>query len=393
MIGRIRMVIADDDPEVRQALADLIASDESLELVGIAGNAGQAIEMARTHLPDVALLDVKMPGTGAKAARAIHECSPRTAILALSAHEDEKSLKEMLTGGATSYLVKGTPSRDILAAVRKSVTGGSVMSDSVAPKIVSALASRLEREQADERLRGEWKKRVHRVLQRKDPLDIVFQPIVDLVTSRPAGVEALSRFTSEPVRSPDVWFAKAAQVGLGLELEMAAVEAAVNSLERVTPGIFMAVNVSPEGVASRRLDDLLGRVSPDRVVLEITEHERIESYPPLLAAIKRHREQGVRLAIDDAGAGYASLRHILQLTPDFIKLDIALTKDIEFHQSQRALASALVAFAREIGATITAEGIERFDELTVLRDLGVKLGQGYYLGRPGQLAQHGLADH
>jgi EAL domain-containing protein (putative c-di-GMP-specific phosphodiesterase class I) len=102
----------------------------------------------------------------------------------------------------------------------------------------------------------------------------------------------------------------------------------------------------------------------------------------LRTAISTLRRGGARLAVDDVGAGHASLRHILQLDPDLIKLDVSLTRDIERQRSQRAMASALVTFAREVGASVIAVGIETEAELEVIRELGVPLGQGYYFGRP-----------
>jgi EAL domain-containing protein (putative c-di-GMP-specific phosphodiesterase class I) len=136
---------------------------------------------------------------------------------------------------------------------------------------------------------------------------------------------------------------------------------------------------------SPRFIQALGDADAERIVVEVTEHEAIEDYPRLRSAVDALRGLGVRLAIDDAGAGYASLRHILQLSPDFIKLDIALTRDIHEDPPQRALAAALVTFAREIGATITAEGVEVVEEAETLKDLGVELGQGFFLGRPDAL--------
>jgi EAL domain-containing protein (putative c-di-GMP-specific phosphodiesterase class I)/CheY-like chemotaxis protein len=385
MHGRIRMVIADDDSAVREALADLIATDPTLELMGAAANAAEVVELARRLSPDVALLDVKMPGSGAKAAQEIRECSPDTAIIALSAHEDDKSLKDMLAGGARSYLRKGMSSQEILAAVRGSVRGGSVLSQTVAPKIVTELASRLEREREEEALRREWEERIGRVLRGEDQLTIVFQPIVELQTGESVGLEALSRFRSEPIRTPDLWFEGAALVGLGMELELAAVELALMDLERLPAEVFLSLNVSPDCITCARLAALLDPIPLERVVLEITEHAPINDYLSLRSAIKHYRSRGLRIAVDDAGAGYANLRHILQLTPDIIKLDITLTRDIDTERSERALSSALVTFAHEIGALITAEGIERVEELEVLRDLGVRYGQGYYLGKPGHL--------
>jgi EAL domain-containing protein (putative c-di-GMP-specific phosphodiesterase class I) len=199
------------------------------------------------------------------------------------------------------------------------------------------------------------------------------------------GLEALSRFPSEPSHGPDVWFAQAATLGLGVELELAAIAAAVAPLSSLPSVLKLGLNVSPETILSSELSRALEHVAIDRLVLEITEHAHISDYPRLRTALAPWRSAGVRLAIDDAGAGYASFRHILELAPDSIKLDISLTRDIQVKRPQRALAAALVAFAGETGASIVAEGIETADELATLRDLGVPLGQGYYLRRPEPL--------
>jgi EAL domain-containing protein (putative c-di-GMP-specific phosphodiesterase class I) len=260
-----------------------------------------------------------------------------------------------------------------------------VLSGAAATQVVRELAPRLEQEHTDEVRSSEWDERVQRVLQGTDELAVIFQPIVDLETGAIVGLEALSRFLAEPVVAPDIWFWEAARARRGVELEMMAIRAALDRLDEIPASVFLALNASPEVVSSVELEATLGAIPRDRVVLEITEHARVADYPGLRAAIMRLRRDGIRLAIDDAGAGYASLRHILQLTPDYIKLDISLTRNIDSWRPQRALAAALVAFAREIDAVITAEGVETASELAALRDLGVTLGQGFYLGRPGVL--------
>jgi EAL domain-containing protein (putative c-di-GMP-specific phosphodiesterase class I)/AmiR/NasT family two-component response regulator len=382
MTVQLRVLIADDDPDMRDVLADLLSRDPAMSVVGVAEDADQAVDLAQRHHPDVAVLDVKMPGGGPEAARRVRACSPVTAIVALSAHEDQTSVNEMLAAGAASYLVKGASAREVLDAVRSSVEGGSVLSGTVATRVVTQLATRLEGERRETVHRSEWEGRIRGVLEGTDEIATVFQPLVDLSTGRVKGLEALSRFPSAPVRTPDVWFAEAALVGLGKELEIVAVESALASLPRIPAPVFLAVNVSPELVASKRLRDVLDAVSDGQVVLEITEHAPVHDYPRLRSAIAGLRDRGVGLAVDDAGAGYASLRHILQLTPDIVKLDISITRGVDTEMPQRACASALVTFAREIDATITAEGIETESELDALRQLGVGLGQGYFLGRP-----------
>jgi EAL domain-containing protein (putative c-di-GMP-specific phosphodiesterase class I) len=117
----------------------------------------------------------------------------------------------------------------------------------------------------------------------------------------------------------------------------------------------------------------------------MTEHAAVEEYETLQEALAQLRERGIRVAVDDTGAGFASLRHILQLSPEFVKLDISLTRGIAKDPPRRALAAALTAFANELGASIIAEGVEREEELTALAELRVHHVQGYLLGRPGPL--------
>ncbi len=186
-------------------------------------------------------------------------------------------------------------------------------------------------------------------------------------------------------RPPNEWFEEAAEVDLGARLELAAVEAALTHVDRLPAQAFMSVNVSPATATEPDFGALLLAASGSRIVLELTEHARVESYEPLLAAPDELRGHGVRIALDDAGAGYAGLQHLLRLQPDVIKLDLDLTRGIHADPARRALAGALVGFAREIGATIVAEGIETADDLTTLHALGVAWGQGYYLGRPSRV--------
>ncbi len=216
-------------------------------------------------------------------------------------------------------------------------------------------------------------------------LAIVFQPVADVETGEPVGFEALARFQQAPVRGPDVWFAEAAEVGLGVDLELAALRMALHHLPELPPHAYLAVNVSPSTAISGRLDAALAHVPADRIVLEITEHDVIETYDQLEAALSGLRRRGARVAVDDAGAGYASFRHILRLQPDIIKLDMALTRDIDRDRPRRALASALIAFGRDTGSAIVAEGVETGEELRTLRHLGVSAAQGYFLGRPAPM--------
>jgi EAL domain-containing protein (putative c-di-GMP-specific phosphodiesterase class I) len=215
--------------------------------------------------------------------------------------------------------------------------------------------------------------------------NLAFQPIWDF-RSGPTGFEVLCRFTPEPYRSPDKWFADAHRVERGIDLEIAVLQKALACLDAFPESIFLSVNASPLTVISGRLTTLLKSVDAKRIALEITEHAEVSDYSALIGELAPLRAAGLRLAIDDAGAGYSSLQHIVQLTPDIIKLDMSLTRAVDTDPARRALTSALIYFARETGSIIVAEGIETESELDTLRILGVPKGQGYFLGRPMDLA-------
>jgi EAL domain-containing protein (putative c-di-GMP-specific phosphodiesterase class I) len=217
---------------------------------------------------------------------------------------------------------------------------------------------------------------------------MVFQPVFDLEREAIVSFEALARFGAEPERPPSAWFSEAAELGLGVELELSALEAALRRLDDLPEDTDLAVNASPGTVLSPRFVELLEPVA-ERIVIEITEHVQVDDYDVLVDALAPLRARGARVAIDDVGAGFASLRHILLLRPDIVKLDVSLTHDIADDPVRATLASSLVDFARKIESRVTAEGIETREELDLLRGIGVSYGQGYYLGRPDALALSG----
>jgi EAL domain-containing protein (putative c-di-GMP-specific phosphodiesterase class I)/CheY-like chemotaxis protein len=382
VVERIRVMIAEDDPQVRTVLSDLVSEEDGLVLVGVAGDADEAIAVAENKHPDVALVDVKMPrGGGARAAQEIRVRAPGTRVVALSALDDRATVLEMLHSGAVSYLVKGASGEDILEAIRRSVRGQSSLSSEVTGDVIQELVGHLElrRHEAEKhRRRVAFMRRI----AVGDGLDMVFQPIVHLASGRVVGKEALARFLATPNRPPDLWFAEAEEIGLRGDVELAAVRLALSRLETLDPELFLAVNISPDTVVAEPFLELLAGVQLDRVVFEISEHARVRDYDTLNRSVAELRSRGGRLAIDDAGAGFASLQHILRLSPDLIKLDMALTRGVDGDPARRALASALTSFAGEIGASIIAEGIETEAELEALRTLGIGYGQGFYLGEP-----------
>lgn len=215
---------------------------------------------------------------------------------------------------------------------------------------------------------------------------MVFQPIVSPASGALVGAEALARFDAPVFRAPDAWFREAWEVGLGVELELAAVCNALPALAQLPPHAFLSVNASPRTIADARFLDAISQVERGRLVVEITEHAVVDDYAPLVDAVARVRSAGVRVAIDDVGAGYASLRHVLWVSPDIVKLDMSLTRGIDVDPVKQALACGLVAFAARTEFMVVAEGVETAAEADALREVGVRFGQGYLFARPGPLA-------
>jgi EAL domain-containing protein (putative c-di-GMP-specific phosphodiesterase class I) len=205
---------------------------------------------------------------------------------------------------------------------------------------------------------------------------------VDLHTGAILGMEALSRFP-DGFGPPDVVFDAAHRAGVGMELERVAARRAFETLPQLGPEVYLAINLAP-AVAIE-----LARVALDtpdlpvnRLVLEITEHAAVENYAILRDSLAAVRRRGLRLAIDDAGAGYASLQHIVELSPDLIKADRSLVDGVANDQARRSVVRAFVGLAADLDAVVVAEGVERPVDLDTVRGLGVHAAQGYLFARP-----------
>lgn len=223
----------------------------------------------------------------------------------------------------------------------------------------------------------------------------VLQPIIDVRTGRAVAAEGLTRFTS-PVAGraaagllgsmPAQWFDAASRVGLRVELELAAARSVLDLLDGpvVPPDVLLTVNLDPEALADPRLTEVLAGRELSRVVVEVTEHAPVADYDALAGVLVPLRERGLQVAVDDAGAGYASLSHVLAVEPDWIKVDMALTRRADEDLARRTLLSSLAVFADAVGCRLVAEGVETPGELQALRDCGIVLAQGFLLGEPSR---------
>jgi EAL domain-containing protein (putative c-di-GMP-specific phosphodiesterase class I) len=207
----------------------------------------------------------------------------------------------------------------------------------------------------------------------------VYQPILDLATGETVGFESLTRFSDRT--PPDVHFADAEAAGRGLELEAACLAASIDGAVPLPAGAWLSLNVSPAIVSAPAVLARIIERCHRPLVLEITEHVPIDDYARLVESL-RGLGGDVRLAVDDAGAGYAGLRHILEIRPHIVKLDTALVRSVDTDVARQALITSLISFASRTNAVVLAEGVETVREFECLRGMGVTLGQGYLLGRP-----------
>jgi EAL domain-containing protein (putative c-di-GMP-specific phosphodiesterase class I)/ActR/RegA family two-component response regulator len=369
------ILVVDDDPSFRGALVELIGIDPRLKVVGSACDASEGAEMVRSLRPSVCLCDVGLPGGGGEVVAAeARRSAPETRVVALSACDDTGTIMGMIRAGAISYIVKGAAGDEVLDGIHRAIRGQA----SMPARAATAVGAELRGQEED----SQGKVILLRNVLDHDLMNVVFQPVVDIETREPIAFEALCRVNAPPQRPPDMWFADAADNDLGLEFELQAIRLALGHLSHLPGGCPLHINASPAVATSKELASLLEGIGPERIILEITEHTQIEDYPALTAALAPLRAAGVLIGVDDAGSGFSSMSHIVNMEADVIKVDISLVRDIHLNKMRRAMVGALAEFARQAEALVIAEGVELEEERATLITLGVTAAQGYLFGRP-----------
>jgi EAL domain-containing protein (putative c-di-GMP-specific phosphodiesterase class I)/CheY-like chemotaxis protein len=388
-VQRARVLVVDDEPTNILLLERILARAGFADVVSVSDPRDFWDHYERLA-PDLVLLDLHMPHiNGFQILAGLHErIASFVPVLVLTADVTDEAKDRALEGGAADFLTKPFSAPELLARMRNLLTARLLYRE-LERKKDHAEAELRRRMAAEEEARRDIASRRQLIagVIRDRAVDMVFQPIVDLESGAVVALEALARFTREPQRTPDRWFAEAHAVGLGVELEMVAVEEATQAFQHLGTSTQLSLNASPTTIATPHFRATIEGLPSERIVVELTEHSQIDDYPRLRTALEPLREQGVRLAVDDAGAGYASLRHILDLRPDVIKLDRALVSNLPDDSARRALVRALVLFADEIGASVVGEGIETSEEYNSLLEFGVDMGQGFFIARPGPVAQ------
>ena len=376
----VRLLIAENENVVRETFGGIVEREKAFDLVATAATADEAVIMASQYRPDVALVDVNVPGGGGvRAAVGIRTASPLTRVLAVSAFSDPEVVSQMLQAGALGYFLRGAAPADLVAGLHRALEGQPTVNGRAHD--MSAAPADLD---VDAKVRARWEQRgeqIREVIQ-GDRLSAVYQPIFDLRDRRVVGAEALARFGQDSPRPTISWFREAEDADLLAELELEAIRRAISAGSSLAAPAFLSVNLSPKTILAGGLPQLVPRKLAARLVVEIADHATVTDYAAFARALAPLRKAGVRLAVDDFGSGASSLRHVLLLAPDIVKLDIKLTRGIHLDLGLQAIAAGLIAFAQKTGATVIAEGIETDSELYTLRALGADLGQGYLLARP-----------
>lgn len=376
----IRVLLVDDNDELLDEIITVIEAEPGFQVVGSTTHANEAVDLAVLHQPHVALIDWRMPGGGIDIVTGIRDRSPMTRVLGISGLRHPQIVMAMLRAGASGFVAKPVRPDDLIGALRAAADGHMSLTPELSGPVLEQLVVDLQdRERAADE-RSVMRERVQAVMH--GPLSMAFQPIVALADNAPVAVEALARFSTDPQRMANVWFREAARCGLIVELDLVTMTKALEALEWLPDEVSLHINLAPETLFAGRATDLLDLPHPERVVVEITEHSDIKDYGHLNRALAPLRESGIKLAVDDVGAGFSSLRHVLVLEPDMIKLDVSLCRGIDTNSVRRALARALTAFGQEIDRMVVAEGVETESELEALLELGVTHAQGYLLGRP-----------
>jgi diguanylate cyclase (GGDEF)-like protein len=310
---------------------------------------------------------ILLPGAGASAAAAVAERC-RAAVAGLSASGPPLAC----SAGVAAYPAHTTSVGQLLHAADGALywakRSGRDRVRVFDPRHVVALSLHEQRREVELLLAG------------AEPVTPVFQPVMEVATGRVAGYEALARFTGPHARPPHLWFAQAHRAGLGPALEAAAIRAALAVPGRPA-GTFLAVNVSPAALLSTDVQQALP-FDLDGITIELTEHDAFDEDGALELELAALRERGARIALDDAGAGYAGLQQLIRLRPDVVKVDRSLVAQIHADPSKLALLQALAGFASTTGAAVCAEGVEELSELRALASIDVTYAQGYALARP-----------
>ncbi|MHB0927850.1 MAG: EAL domain-containing response regulator [Candidatus Nanopelagicales bacterium] len=385
LVADCRVLVVDDNPANTLLVSRILKRAGLLEVIELQ-DPRRVQELLAEMDPDLVLLDLRMPMMdGFEVLDLIQRQAAGTylPVVVVTADDSRESVERALGMGAHDFLVKPFNAAELVLRVRNLLLNRLAYQELRRSR--AWLRTRLDLFEPDLGDVGEDPVAVRALIQStidSGAFNIALQPVVDMRDGSTLCVEALARFPDGVLGNAAVWFAAALELGLASELEIVAARKALTLIPTLPARVMLAVNVSPETVMSGLAERLGIEVPWDRVVLELTEHVPVEDYALLNRALAPLRQSGAQVAVDDTGAGFASLRHILGLHPDTIKIDIGITRGVDTDPSRAAIAGMLVRFADEVGVRVIAEGVETEGERNALLALGAFYGQGYLLGRP-----------
>jgi EAL domain-containing protein (putative c-di-GMP-specific phosphodiesterase class I)/CheY-like chemotaxis protein len=384
-VSDARVLAVDDNPANTMLLRRVLAR-AGIANVEEVNEPSAVMELLDRTGADLVLLDLRMPGIdGFELLDRIQRWAGGAylPVIIVSSDDSRGSIERALDMGAHDFLVKPVEARELVLRVRNLLLHRRAYQELRRSR--AWLRTRLDLFQPGVQIAISDPEAVRAAILdmlESDGVRIALQPVVDLRDGTLHGSEALARFPAGVIGDTSAWMAAALSMGLSVELELAAARRAITLVGLQPKEAPLAVNVSPATVLAGLEEHLGDGVPWNRIVLELTEHVPVEDYAALNRALQPLRESGAQLAVDDTGAGFASLRHILDLHPDFIKLDAGIVRGLDRDPSRAAMAEMLVRFAERMSIRVVAEGVETEPERQALIELGAEWGQGYLLGRP-----------
>lgn len=373
--GRRRLLVVDDDAALLEVTADLFR-EHGYEVV-TAATAGEALQRLSGTIFDALFSDIMMPGmSGLELLRAARQHDLDLPVVLVTGGPTLQGALKALDEGALQYLVKPVPGAELLRSAARAVSLGHLARLKRQALQHLGLASHLLGDHAglevafDRAIAQAW---------------MAYQPIVRAASGILYGYEALLRSDDAVLGGPGPLIDAAERLGRQADLGRAVQVAVLSSARRlVGEGLSLFVNAQARDLEPAWAAPL--KNLPARLVLEVTERSALSSIPDLRRRVSGLRAAGVRVAIDDLGAGYAGLTSFAALEPDIVKLDMALVRDLDREPVNRKLVSSLCSVCRELGILTVAEGIETEAERNAARAVGCDLLQGYLIGRPSRLA-------
>ena len=339
---------------------------EASAALALTADRGAALVLADVRAGAAVVELVRMPGA--------------PVVVAVWSEVEADVICELLAAGVHGFAaLEGDPA-ELKRVIDSALAGKPAFAESLSSTLIGVLTGRLRENMSLSPVLAR-----DRVRERFATLKPVFQPIMDLKSRRRLGYLALTRFADVEAAETAECFAEARALGLDVELELAAARTSLSQLDRVPVEDALFIKLSCSSVADPTLEDLLAPGRARQIVLELTGHAGLGVDDAFYSAVERLRARGVRFAVDETGAGFGALDHVLDLSPSFVRLAGGLTRGIHSDRTRRALALSVTSFATHLGARVIADRIESEDELATLSRIGVSFGLGFHLGRPVDL--------